>query len=303
MALLAPLDPLVWDRDLLRDLFDFTYRWEVYTPKAKRKWGYYVLPVLWGDRLVGRIEPRFDRDRDALVVIGAHWEPGFEPSAYPAFAVALAEALEAHRQFAGLRSVVLPRSRQFSGLREALPHGSAHAPGEPPWDHSERRAGANARRAEHSSEGDDPDGPDATGPCHLERFADGRRRDRAFRDQRCHPGGPHLVEGPDRGIGRRHQPGGAAGRCSRHLLLHGVRQRPLQGRLRPGQDRCHARPWCSGSWRNGRCSRPRWMSRAKVAGVESAQFHAIAEGAKDGCPISRALKGNVELAVHAKLVR
>ena len=42
---------------------------------------------------------------------------------------------------------------------------------------------------------------------------------------------------------------------------------------------------------------------AKVAGVESAQFHAIAEGAKDGCPISRALKGNVELAVHAKLVR
>lgn len=54
---LAPLDNLVWDRKLLHDIFDFYYRWEVYVPKAKRQWGYYVLPILAGSRLIGRIEP------------------------------------------------------------------------------------------------------------------------------------------------------------------------------------------------------------------------------------------------------
>ena len=57
-AFLAPLDPLVWDRDLLERLFGFEYRWEVYVPAPKRRWGYYVLPLLYGDRFVGRIEPR-----------------------------------------------------------------------------------------------------------------------------------------------------------------------------------------------------------------------------------------------------
>ena len=61
MTFLAPLDPLCWDRDLLRTLFDFDYVWEVYVPEHKRRWGYYVLPILFGDRLVGRIEPRIDR--------------------------------------------------------------------------------------------------------------------------------------------------------------------------------------------------------------------------------------------------
>ena len=61
VAFLAPLDPLVWDRDLLRRLHGFDYLWEVYVPAAKRKWGYYVLPILFGDRFVGRIEPRFER--------------------------------------------------------------------------------------------------------------------------------------------------------------------------------------------------------------------------------------------------
>lgn len=57
MVFLAPLDNLVWDRQMLLELFDFDYRWEVYTPLAKRKYGYYVLPILCGDQLVGRIEP------------------------------------------------------------------------------------------------------------------------------------------------------------------------------------------------------------------------------------------------------
>jgi len=55
---LAPLDPLLWDRDLIRKIFDFDYSWEIYTPKEKRVYGYYVLPLLYGERLVGRIEAR-----------------------------------------------------------------------------------------------------------------------------------------------------------------------------------------------------------------------------------------------------
>ena len=98
MAFLAPLDPLAWDRDLLLRLWDFDYRWEVYVPAAKRRWGYYVLPLLYGDRFVGRIEPRIDRKAGALRILGLWWEDGFDPldGANPGFAGAVAEALRAH---------------------------------------------------------------------------------------------------------------------------------------------------------------------------------------------------------------
>ena len=69
-AFLAPLDPLAWDRDLLLRLWGFDYRWEVYVPAAKRRWGYYVLPLLYGDRFVGRIEPRIDRRTGTLRILG-----------------------------------------------------------------------------------------------------------------------------------------------------------------------------------------------------------------------------------------
>ncbi len=68
-AFLAPLDPLMWDRSALGPLYGFDYRWEVYTPAAKRRWGYYVLPILFGDRLVGRIEPRIDRGAKVVRVL------------------------------------------------------------------------------------------------------------------------------------------------------------------------------------------------------------------------------------------
>ena len=54
---IAPLDPLLWDRKLIRAVFGFEYSWEIYTPQEKRKYGYYVLPLVYGDRFVGRIEP------------------------------------------------------------------------------------------------------------------------------------------------------------------------------------------------------------------------------------------------------
>jgi len=65
----APLDNFMWDRDRLLDLFSFHYRWEVYTPPGKRSYGYYVLPVLYGDNLVGRIELKAQRERAQLQVV------------------------------------------------------------------------------------------------------------------------------------------------------------------------------------------------------------------------------------------
>jgi uncharacterized protein YcaQ len=110
VAFLGALDPLIWDRDFLRRLFDFDYVWEVYVPAAKRRWGYYVLPVLFGDRLVGRIEPRIERKADALRIAGLWWEDGFDPVGEPGFADAFAAAIEAHRAFGGVRKVEWPRA-------------------------------------------------------------------------------------------------------------------------------------------------------------------------------------------------
>lgn len=65
---LAPLDPMMWDRKLIRALFGFEYSWEIYTPQEKRKYGYYVLPLLLGDRLLGRIEASADEKTGVLTV-------------------------------------------------------------------------------------------------------------------------------------------------------------------------------------------------------------------------------------------
>jgi len=74
VALIAPLDNLIWDRDIIEALFGFAYRWEVYTPVAKRQFGYYVLPVLWRDRLVGRCEPVREKKSGALHLKNWWWE-------------------------------------------------------------------------------------------------------------------------------------------------------------------------------------------------------------------------------------
>ena len=105
VVLLAPLDPFVWDRDLLRSLFDFDYVWEVYVPEAKRRWGYYVLPLLWGDRLVGRIEPRIDRAAGVVRVLGLWWEAGFSPRQEPGFVEAVRSALADYAAFGRVQRI------------------------------------------------------------------------------------------------------------------------------------------------------------------------------------------------------
>jgi uncharacterized protein YcaQ len=90
----------MWDRDLLRPLYGFDYVWEVYVPEAKRRWGYYVLPILFGDRLVGRIEPRIDWAGGRVQVLGVWWEDGFDPRRAEGFVEAMRAALRAYLGFA-----------------------------------------------------------------------------------------------------------------------------------------------------------------------------------------------------------
>ena len=105
VALLAPLDPLVWDRELLRQLYDFDYVWEVYVPAKARKHGYYVLPLLWGDRLVGRIEPRIDRKAGVLRAPPPRLEQRMRRTERLDFEAALDRALEAHRRLSGAERI------------------------------------------------------------------------------------------------------------------------------------------------------------------------------------------------------
>lgn len=88
VTFLAPLDNFLWQRDLLRKLFDFDYTWEVYTPAVKRKYGHYVLPVLYGDHFIARTELLFERKANALVLRSWWWEAGIQPDERMAAAIA-----------------------------------------------------------------------------------------------------------------------------------------------------------------------------------------------------------------------
>ena len=99
VTFISPFDRLVHDRDRLEALWNFRYRLEMYVPAAKREYGYYVLPILHGDRLVGRIEPVFKRREKVLRVNGLWWEPGEEP-------VDLEEPLASLAAFLGANTVV-----------------------------------------------------------------------------------------------------------------------------------------------------------------------------------------------------
>lgn len=78
--LIAPLDNLIWDRKLISELFGFDYTWEIYTPAIKRKFGYYVLPLLYGESLIGRAEIIAERKTGTLIVKNIWYENGIQPT-------------------------------------------------------------------------------------------------------------------------------------------------------------------------------------------------------------------------------
>ena len=104
MRALSPFDPVIRDRKRLEWLFGFEYRIEIYVPEEKRRWGYYVFPLLQGDRLVGRIDMRAHRKADALEVKRLWWEPGVRQSK------AMQERLESE----------LVRQARLSGVRQVI---------------------------------------------------------------------------------------------------------------------------------------------------------------------------------------
>lgn len=104
-SFIAPLDNLLWDRKLIKELFGFEYVWEVYKPISERKHGYYVLPVLWRDRFIARFEPKFDKKTKKLRIINWWWESDI--TVCKKVEQALIEAFRYFLQYLGATDIVI----------------------------------------------------------------------------------------------------------------------------------------------------------------------------------------------------
>ena len=103
LRLLSPFDPLIHDRNRTKQIFGFDYAVEIFVPPAKRKYGYYVLPILEGERFVGRIDLKLDRKKGRLNVLGQWWERGVK--ATTTRRARLTRQLERQARFAGVEEI------------------------------------------------------------------------------------------------------------------------------------------------------------------------------------------------------
>lgn len=97
---LAPLDNLMWDRKLIKQVFDFEYSWEVYKPASKREYGYYVLPVIYGEEFIGRFEPEHVKGGNVLNIKNWWWEDGLEIT--PEMIAAVKRAFDRFKVYLGV---------------------------------------------------------------------------------------------------------------------------------------------------------------------------------------------------------
>ena len=117
-TLLSPFDNLICHRERTEELFDFHYRMEIYVPKAKRRYGYYVIPILHGDQIIGRIDPKMDRKKKRLVINEIYAEPSAPMTVETSWTIA--GSLEELASFLGAKEIVLAKKPPYgwrSGLR------------------------------------------------------------------------------------------------------------------------------------------------------------------------------------------
>ncbi|MHB8645228.1 MAG: winged helix-turn-helix domain-containing protein [Thermomicrobiales bacterium] len=150
-VMLAPLDPFVWDRKRLAALWGFDYTWEVYVPAAKRKYGPYTLPILWGDRFVARLDPSLDRKRRVLRVKDLWFEDDAprDPQLFTDLAAEIARFATFHGDVAVALGTVHPSAHE-KRLRAALsrhdPHGGRNQLNRRGAEDAERRGGEKKRK-------------------------------------------------------------------------------------------------------------------------------------------------------------
>ena len=119
VRLLSPFDNAIILRDRTEALFDFTYTLECYVPKKKRKYGYFSLPILWREQLVGRIDPKADRSSSVLLINNLHFEEKFKPS--NVFLSALANSLNDFATFNACEHINLNRDIPANIARRLSP--------------------------------------------------------------------------------------------------------------------------------------------------------------------------------------